>query len=78
MLCAEDEGGSGQALHSGDPDMMHFSRSLLRFECLAPSPAIQTSMRPMSNISPSESNSATIINLKELAIVSFIKYIILV
>ncbi len=32
-------------LHSGDPDVMHFSRSLLRFKRLAPSRAIRTSMR---------------------------------
>ncbi len=37
-------------LHSGDPDVMHFSRSLLRFERLAPSRAIRTSTRPIKYI----------------------------
>ena len=36
-------------LHSGDPDVMHFSRSLLRFERLAPSRVIRTSTRLMFN-----------------------------
>jgi hypothetical protein len=37
-------------LHSGDPDVMHFSRSLLRFERLAPFRAIRTSTRPIKYI----------------------------
>jgi hypothetical protein len=37
-------------LHSDDPNVMHFSHSLLRFERLAPSRAIWTSTRPIKYI----------------------------
>ena len=37
-------------LHSGDPDVMHFSRSNLRSERLAPSLAIRLSTSPINHI----------------------------
>jgi len=48
-MLRKNEGGPGQALHSGDPDLRQFSRNILRFKRLAPSHTIE--VRATSSLS---------------------------
>ncbi len=41
MLYAEDVGALVKPLHSGDPEVMQLSRSILKFERAAPSRTIE-------------------------------------